>query len=88
MVTLNGFIGNNWDYALFVLVMLFVLLGMNKFMYKYWQSCRDRRGLRTASIVMAIITAGMLCGGWFFVNNAEKRVYELQGIHWSAMRRF
>ena len=76
MVTLNGMISNNWDYALFVLVMLLVLLGMNKFMNKYWQSWRDRRGFRTASVVMAIITAGVLCGGWFFVNNAEKREYE------------
>jgi diguanylate cyclase (GGDEF)-like protein len=60
----------------FILVMLLVLLRMNKFMYKYWQSWRYRRGLRTASFAMAIITAGVLCGGWFFVNNAEKREYE------------
>jgi diguanylate cyclase (GGDEF)-like protein len=76
MVTLDGFISGNWDYSLFVIIMFVVLFGMFRFMYTNMLSKRDSRSLRTASIAMGIITAGVLCGGWFLVHNVEKREYE------------
>lgn len=76
MVTLDGFIGGNWDYSLLVIVIIVVFFGMIRFMYTYWLSKRDSRSMRTASIAMGIITVGVLCGGWFLVHNVEKREYE------------
>lgn len=76
MVSQNGFMNGNWDFILFVLVMIFVLFGMIGFMHKHWISMRDSQSIRTTSIVMLFITIGVLGGGWFLVDNAEKREYE------------
>jgi diguanylate cyclase (GGDEF)-like protein len=76
MITLNGFIQGGWDYILFAILMAAVFIGMLRFMYKYWVSMREILHMRTVLILMAFVTVAVLCGGWFLVERAEKRVYE------------
>lgn len=75
MITLNVFIEGNWDYILFAAVMTAVL-GIILFVHKRLLSAADNRRIQPVTVLVAVLTMLMLCGGWFLVEYAQEREYD------------
>lgn len=75
LITLNAFINGNWDFILFVFVIIVAVFGVILFVHKRLVSVAESRRIRPVSAVLMMVTLIMICGGWFLVQYAEEREY-------------